>query len=84
VWNSQASTTVGNIVGPVLPRNQTGAQNGVPACYQVKLPIPIIFPPLINVNITAKCGNAFTLLAGTTTNVVIRATLGGFLMTMPV
>jgi hypothetical protein len=61
------------------------AQNGVPACYQVKLPIPIIFPPLVNVGITAKCGNAFTLLdAAETTNIVVRVTLGGFLMTMPV
>ena len=61
------------------------AQNGVPACHQVKLPIPIIFPPLVNVGITAKCGNAFTLLdVAETTNIVVRVTLGGFLMTMPV
>lgn len=79
VWNSQASTT--NAATPVT---QTGAQNGIPACYNVKLPIPIIFPPLINVNISAKCGNAFTLSTGATTNVVVRVSLGGFLMTMPV
>lgn len=78
VWSAQPSTLT------AAAANRLGAQNGMPACYEVKLPIPIIFPPLINVNITAKCGNAFTLQAGTTKNVVIRATLGGFLMTMPV
>ena len=62
-----------------------GAQNGVPACHKVKLPIPIIFPPLVNVGLTAKCGNSFTLIdASNTTYVVIRSTLSGFLMTMPV
>ena len=62
-----------------------GAQNGVPACYKVKLPIPIIFPPLVNVGLTAKCGNAFTLLdAANSAYVVVRSTLSGFLMTMPV
>lgn len=65
---------------------QTGAQNGIPGCYKVKLPIPIVFPPLINVNISAACGNAFTLTTSTASGkfVSVRATLSGFLMTMPV
>lgn len=62
-----------------------GAQNGVPGVVTVTLPIPIIFPPLVNVNLTAKCGSAFSLLDATdNSNVVFRMTLGGFLMTMPV
>ncbi len=68
------------------------AQNGVPGCVRVKLPIPIIFPPLVNVGLTAKCGNAFDLqdldsaVASPPfdTNIVVRMTLGSFLMTMPV
>jgi hypothetical protein len=74
---STTSTTGGN----------GSAQNGVPACHTVKLPIPIIFPPLVNVGLTAKCGNAFSLQdvsAQANTNIVVRLTLGGFLMTMPV
>ena len=62
-----------------------GAQNGIPALCTVKLPIPIIFPPLVNVGLSAKCGNAFSVLDATANqNVVVRMSLGGFLMTMPV
>jgi hypothetical protein len=77
-----------NTLGGEAVTFRDGAQNGVPACHKVKLPIPIVFPPLINVNISAACGNGFTLLDGGTTVedqfVSIRATLSGFLMTMPV
>ena len=68
------------------PAAQTSAQNGAPNFCAVKLPIPIIFPPLINVQITAKCGNSFTLSAppSATAALVIRVRIGGFLMTMPV
>lgn len=63
----------------------TGAQNGVPACHTVVLPVPIIFPPLINVGITARSGNSFKLLnAAAESKIVVRSTLGGYLMTMPV
>lgn len=68
-----------------------GAQNGVPACHTVKLPIPIIFPPLVNVGISAKCGNTFALQdvaapaqEEANAQLVLRVSLGGFLMTMPV
>lgn len=70
-------------LGGQTPSAQTGAQNGIPACHKAKLPIPIVFPPLINVNITAACGNAFTLSVSDK-YVSVRATLSGFLMTMPV
>lgn len=62
-----------------------GAQNGFPACHSVKLAIPIIFPPLINVGLLAKCGNTFAMQdAPALSNIAIRSTLSGFLMTMPV
>lgn len=79
------STSRQNDVTPTIAEF-AGAQNGVPACHVVKLPIPIIFPPLVNVGITAKCGNAFSLVDQTVAgaNLVIRVSLGGFLMTMPV
>ncbi len=61
------------------------AQNGVPAHYKVKLPIPIIFPPLVNVEINAKTGSGFDLLdAANSAFIQVRSTLSGFLMTMPV
>jgi hypothetical protein len=64
----------------------TAAQNGDPSVWTTKLAIPIIFPPLVNVTLTARCGNSFTLVSGGANNayVVIRLTLRGFLMTMPV
>lgn len=78
------STTRTSDATPVFSENP-GAQNGLPGYCKVKLPIPIIFPPLVNVGLTAKCGNAFSLLdAAATSYVVIRSTLSGFLMTMPV
>lgn len=83
-WSAQPSTTIGTVAPVVQPTTRKGAQNGMPACYQVKLPIPIIFPPLINVNISAKNGNAFTIATAASANIVVRVSLGGFLMTMPV
>lgn len=80
-WSTTlTSVTAGEVVAPTV-----GAQNGVPACHFVTLPIPIIFPPLVNVAITAKCGSSFNLLdAPNNSQVVFRLSLGGFLMTMPV
>jgi hypothetical protein len=81
VYAAQSSQVAGT---PSTP--QGSAQNGAPTYCAVKLPIPIIFPPLINVQITAKCGNAFTLsnTPSSSAALVIRLRLGGFLMTMPV
>lgn len=79
VYAAQGSQTA-------VPVLQTTAQNGAPNFCAVKLPIPIIFPPLINVQITAKCGNSFALSTppSATAALVIRLRIGGFLMTMPV
>lgn len=79
VWSESRSTKAATTP-------QSGAQNGIPACYTVKLPIPIVFPPLINVNISAQSGNAFSLSAAAVANkyATVRCTLSGFLMTMPV
>jgi hypothetical protein len=81
VWAAQTSQVAGTPAAA-----QPSAQNGAPTFCAVKLPIPIIFPPLINVQITAKCGNAFTLSnpPSNSAALVIRLRLGGFLMTMPV
>lgn len=80
-WAAQGSTD-----GAQVPVAQSSAQNGLPQQCRVKLPIPIIFPPLINVQIVAKCGNGFALSSAPTTTaaLVLRLTIGGFLMTMPV
>lgn len=80
-WAAQGSTD-----GAVPALIQTSAQNGLPQQCRVKLPIPIIFPPLVNVQIVGKCGSSFTLSAppSATAALVIRLTIGGFLMTMPV
>jgi hypothetical protein len=80
-YAAQTSQTAGT---PAVARE--AAQNGAPDFVSVKLPIPIIFPPLINVQITAKCGNAFTLSSPVSASaaLVIRVRIGGFLMTMPV
>lgn len=97
-WDLQIGRGITRTIGSLLEYPAVGgawgvtasavggaAQNGVPACHVVKLPIPIIFPPLVNVGLTAKCGNAFTLLdAAAETKIVVRLNLGGFLMTMPV
>lgn len=87
VYSAQQSQLAGAAGPPVVPSvSQTGAQNGAPTFCAVKLPIPIIFPPLINVQITAKCGNSFALSnpPSATAALVIRLRIGGFLMTMPV
>lgn len=65
--------------------NTSAAQNGDPSAWTAKLSIPIIFPPLVNVGLTAKCGNSFALLDVADNAVIeVRTTLRGFLMTMPV
>ena len=85
-WSETRRTITTTVAQVPTTAAAGGAQNGVPACHVVKLPIPIIFPPLVNVVLTAKCGNGFNLSAAAPTNgnVVIRMSLGGFLMTMPV
>lgn len=65
-------------------------QHGSPCSTLKKLEVPIIFPPLVNVSISAKCGSPFQLLpqsqadAGVATGVTVGMVLRGYLMTMPV
>jgi hypothetical protein len=60
----------------------TAGQNGKPGCQMQRLQVPIVFPPLVNVGITAANGSPFQLLAAA--NVQVRMILKGYLMTMPV
>ena len=61
------------------------AQNGLPGGMSRKLRVPICFPPLINVQLTATNGNAFQLFAVSDSNPTlgVRAFLKGALMTLP-
>ena len=60
-------------------------QNGSPDVGITKLQVPIVFPPLVNVTLTATNGSPFILLnTGAATNVQIKMVLRGYLMTMPV
>lgn len=96
-WDLQIGRGITRTIGSLLEYPSAGgawasssgdnaAQNGDPSAWTAKLSIPIIFPPLVNVNLTAKTGNSFTLISGSAENafVVVRTTLRGYLMTMPV
>mgnify|MGYP001614636864 CR=1 FL=1 len=64
----------------------SSAQNGSPWGVSAKLPIPVVFPPLVNVQIVAQNGSGFNLRdeGNNARNIVLRASFKGFLMTMPV
>lgn len=49
-----------------------------------KLKVPIVFPPLVNVSITAQNGSPFKLQSAGSFKLQFRLTLRGYLMTMPV
>jgi hypothetical protein len=98
-WDLQIGRGIQRTIGSLLEYPSAGgawasleataatsaAQNGDPSAWISKLSIPIIFPPLVNVGLTAKCGNSFTLLDVDDNSVIeVRTTLRGFLMTMPV
>jgi hypothetical protein len=72
--------------GPTAaPLATVSVQNGSPYAGMVKLAVPIVFPPLVNVSISATNGSPFTLNAtAAATNVQIKMILRGYLMTMPV
>ena len=89
---SQEAISAGSLYGTV-------GQLGLPGGAMKRLATPLIFPPQIPVEISAKCGNGFTLInqgvnaaltdnsLGTpiaTTNICVRQHLRGFLMTTPV
>ena len=66
---------------------------GSPTCGMKKLEVPIIFPPLVNVNIEVRSGSPFQTIplldadnndAPIAQNILVRQTLRGYLMTMPV
>lgn len=95
-WDLQIGRGITRTIGSLLEYPSAGgswasttdatvdsAQNGDPSAWTAKLSIPIIFPPLVNVVLTAKTGNAFTLSVQAQ-KICIRVNLRGFLMTMPV
>lgn len=69
---------------PAAAGNNGTMQLGGPSKGFTKLAVPIVFPPLVNVSITASNGSPFTLSTATTFNLQFRLTLRGYLMTMPV
>lgn len=61
------------------------SQNGSPWSDMKRLQVPVVFPPLVKVQITAQNGSPFVLLATTAaTSVQVKLVLRGYLMTMPV
>ena len=69
---------------PVTAGNNGTVQLGKPSQGFTKLQVPIVFPPLVNVTITAQNGSPFTLQSASTVNLQFRISLRGYLMTMPV
>lgn len=91
----EANDPVDGLLGVSPPTTAPTAvvpvQHGSPCSTLKKLEVPIIFPPLVNVSISAKCGSPFQLLpqgtpanAAAATGVTIGMVLRGYLMTMPV
>jgi len=58
------------------------SQNGSPCADMKRLQVPLVFPPLVKVQITAQNGSPFALIGAQ--NVQIQMVLRGYLMTMPV
>ena len=63
---------------------QWNAQNGMSGAFKQKLKLPIVFAPLIPTSINVANGSGFTITGLGSTLVVIRATMTGYSMTMPV
>lgn len=78
------------IAGATALTSVVPVQHGSPCSTLKKLEVPIVFPPLVNVSISAKCGSPFQLLpqsqanAAVATGVTVGMVLRGYLMTMPV
>lgn len=65
--------------------DSVSAQNGSPWSDMKRLQVPLVFPPLVKVQIEAKNGSPFLLLDTVAdTDVQIKMVLRGYLMTMPV
>lgn len=60
----------------------TGMQNGCPGVPMKPLDIPIVFPPLVSVDISAKWRSGFTL-SGNPGYIAVKLALFGFQFTMP-
>lgn len=75
-------TDEGDSAAPIAA---VSVQNGSPCVGITKLQVPIVFPPLVNVTITASNGSPFTLRnIAAATNVQVKMIMRGYLMTMPV
>jgi len=83
--NIGASVTAATAAAGV-PTSQ-GVQNGGPNVEMRKLPLPVIFPPNIKVDIRVQCGNEFTLIDtgfwATSDGIAIKQTFRGYMMTLP-
>ena len=95
--SAQVATVISDAVAPgtgaYLPVNK--GLLGSPTCGMKKLEVPIIFPPLVNVNIEVRSGSPFQTIplfsaiggdpaTAIAQNILVRQTLRGYLMTMPV
>lgn len=79
------AASLGAVAGPPTSAvANVAGQLGSPYCDLRKLEVPLIFPPLVNVNLTASTGSPFRLFTAATNNVQIKMILRGYLMTMPV
>lgn len=81
---NSVTVTQNDSASPVAAGNNGTVQLGKPSMGFSKLKVPIVFPPLVNVSITAQNGSPFTLQSATTVALQIRISLRGYLMTMPV
>lgn len=73
-----------DVASPTAVGYNGTVQLGKPSQGFTKLKVPICFPPLVNVSITAQNGSPFTLQSAATLNLQFRLSLRGYLMTMPV
>lgn len=83
VSTTDEGAVAAGLLGPDIATTVAG-QLGSPYCDLRKLEVPLIFPPLVNVNITAATGSPFRLFNAATANVQVKLILRGYLMTMPV
>jgi hypothetical protein len=92
--SAQAAAVVSGTEGAGASVNVNKGLLGSPACGMKKLEVPIIFPPLVNVNIEVRSGSPFQTIplvsqvgaqgVAIAQNILVRQTLRGYLMTMPV
>ena len=83
---SQAYATTDEGLAAATAIDTISGQNGSPAVGITKLQVPVVFPPLVNVTITATNGSPFTLLSTAAADQFLqfKMVMRGYLMTMPV